>query len=318
MDEKIINLKGQVFGLWKVLKLGEENTPGVDKKWLCQCECGNIREVCGGKLRQGTSTSCGCSCTIDITGQVFGTWKALRLVRDHKRKSKWVCESTEDGSIMLFSKVQLKGLPPAPMSQIRKENIKPEWKKVADANQEMSEDKFSWKPCYKMKGTIYVCKKKGWVTLLKEGKQLPPCPDVESLKVVTGGSRYHDMKGEIHGDYEVVAPLQQNHNRLMVWECKCQSCGKTREITSLMIKREPKCRFCKTKSIERDITELGIEGWDIVKKTKDGKFLCKCQKCQLEKVYSGLYMRTHSPKCVCCHECDCEKIEEVEVSKIAK
>lgn len=43
---------------WTVLSKG--TTKNRQTHWLCQCECGNIKEVQGGHLRDGSSTSCGC------------------------------------------------------------------------------------------------------------------------------------------------------------------------------------------------------------------------------------------------------------------
>lgn len=52
---KLINIKGQKFGKWTVLEKSSKS-----KKWVCRCECGNIKEVVGAQLRNGTSTNCGC------------------------------------------------------------------------------------------------------------------------------------------------------------------------------------------------------------------------------------------------------------------
>lgn len=43
---------------WTVLEEREKH--GQQKYWLCQCECGTIKEVQGGHLRSGASTNCGC------------------------------------------------------------------------------------------------------------------------------------------------------------------------------------------------------------------------------------------------------------------
>lgn len=52
---KRIDLTGRVYGKWKVLQYAGKG------KWLCECECGTIREVSGGNLRTGVTKSCGCS-----------------------------------------------------------------------------------------------------------------------------------------------------------------------------------------------------------------------------------------------------------------
>lgn len=59
MSLKYIDLTGQKFGRWTVIKK-VENLKSNDAKWLCKCECGTIREVLGKNLRNGRSSSCGC------------------------------------------------------------------------------------------------------------------------------------------------------------------------------------------------------------------------------------------------------------------
>lgn len=55
---RIIDLTGKKFGRLTVLKRAKNR--GKDVFWLCQCECGNQKEVNGSKLRGGKTKSCGC------------------------------------------------------------------------------------------------------------------------------------------------------------------------------------------------------------------------------------------------------------------
>lgn len=56
---KVIDITGQKFGRWKVLRCnGRTKTGGA--LWTCKCECGTIRDVDGRSLRSGLSKSCGC------------------------------------------------------------------------------------------------------------------------------------------------------------------------------------------------------------------------------------------------------------------
>ena len=57
---RIQDLTNQRFGKWLVLKIDDKHTKG-HKYWICQCDCGTIRSVDGNTLRNGKSTSCGCS-----------------------------------------------------------------------------------------------------------------------------------------------------------------------------------------------------------------------------------------------------------------
>ena len=57
MANKIIDLTGQKFGEWTVLKKSTKR----DKRgifWTCQCSCGLIKDICGTDLRQGKTTKC--------------------------------------------------------------------------------------------------------------------------------------------------------------------------------------------------------------------------------------------------------------------
>jgi hypothetical protein len=62
-----IDLTGQRFGSWKVLTTGDNHNysgswlhPQNMTSWVCECDCGNVREVLTVSLRKGTSKSCGC------------------------------------------------------------------------------------------------------------------------------------------------------------------------------------------------------------------------------------------------------------------
>ena len=57
---KLIDLTGQDFGYWHVIKRAP-NGPGSKSKWLCKCTaCGKEKIVDGYLLRKGRSTNCGC------------------------------------------------------------------------------------------------------------------------------------------------------------------------------------------------------------------------------------------------------------------
>jgi hypothetical protein len=59
-----INLVGQRFGLWTVLRESETKMSTGHLKYLCQCDCGTVREIPRANLRTGASQSCGCLKTI--------------------------------------------------------------------------------------------------------------------------------------------------------------------------------------------------------------------------------------------------------------
>ena len=50
------SLLGMSFGKWTVLKRDISNP----RNYICKCECGTIKSVYGGSLKNGVSKSCGC------------------------------------------------------------------------------------------------------------------------------------------------------------------------------------------------------------------------------------------------------------------
>ena len=55
--KKLKFLENDRFGRWRVISRVEKSHP---TKWLCQCDCGTIKEVSQTSLIQGKSISCGC------------------------------------------------------------------------------------------------------------------------------------------------------------------------------------------------------------------------------------------------------------------
>lgn len=68
---------GKIFGFLTVVK-----TLRFEKRStivLCLCKCGSYHEVRWANIRNGNSTSCGCSRREDLTGKTFGYWTVLGL-----------------------------------------------------------------------------------------------------------------------------------------------------------------------------------------------------------------------------------------------
>lgn len=55
-----IDITGQRFGKLIVLKEAGKTKDG-HTTWLCQCDCGKQKIICGKSLRQGLTKSCGCT-----------------------------------------------------------------------------------------------------------------------------------------------------------------------------------------------------------------------------------------------------------------
>lgn len=65
------SLVGQRFGKLVVIEQAESSAAG-QRRWVCQCDCGNRRVVLGTNLKRGTTASCGCKKYNDLTGRHIG------------------------------------------------------------------------------------------------------------------------------------------------------------------------------------------------------------------------------------------------------
>lgn len=84
---------GSTFGHWTVIEEAENaNDKGKSKRWLCQCDCGRRKIVYAQNLRNGKSTSCGCSKHTDLVGQRFGKLLVVKYSHSEKFKPAWVCK----------------------------------------------------------------------------------------------------------------------------------------------------------------------------------------------------------------------------------
>ena len=99
---KAMDLTDQKFDRLTVIKKCDYKING-GLVWLCQCECGNTKEVTAKSLRSGTCRSCGClkqesdrspkGNVKDLLGQKFGHLTVIeRAGSDHRGEAKWKCK----------------------------------------------------------------------------------------------------------------------------------------------------------------------------------------------------------------------------------
>ncbi len=79
---KFKDLTGQRFGKLKVVGMAPR-IQGKPIKWICQCDCGKIKEVDGSNMKQGKIKSCGCEQNAsrpqeDLIGKKFGSLTVLK------------------------------------------------------------------------------------------------------------------------------------------------------------------------------------------------------------------------------------------------
>lgn len=108
MAKELIDVTGQRFGRYVAIKEIEPRQYPSGKKgrmYLCQCDCGNTREVAMNGLRQGNSRSCGCyqkeiakhNTFKDLTGKVFGRLTVIkegagRVYDNGTQNATWICQ----------------------------------------------------------------------------------------------------------------------------------------------------------------------------------------------------------------------------------
>lgn len=103
---------GMIFGRLKIT--GYKKDENNKTLYLCDCECGNAKEVVFNSLKSGRVLSCGCllkeyknSGTSDLTGMKFGRLKVMRELDYKINKNRiWECEC-ECGNIVNVKGVNL-------------------------------------------------------------------------------------------------------------------------------------------------------------------------------------------------------------------
>lgn len=68
-----IDLTGQTFGLWTVIKESNKRDNGGNVYWLCRCKCGVEKEISSASLRNGRSLSCGAHSNISAGNEKIKT-----------------------------------------------------------------------------------------------------------------------------------------------------------------------------------------------------------------------------------------------------
>ena len=100
------DLTGRKFGMLTVIRRDVGNdyiTPSTGRKsarYICKCDCGNIRSVPVQQLRSGHTWNCGCQSKNkfkDLTGQRFGKLTVIERAEDYitprnEREVQWRCK----------------------------------------------------------------------------------------------------------------------------------------------------------------------------------------------------------------------------------
>lgn len=94
---KLIDLTSKRFG--RLVVLEKAPPTGGQAEWICKCDCGNIKKIKGGHLRNGVIQSGGCfnkerissSRTVDLLGQKFGKLSVISYQGSKNGRAVWLC-----------------------------------------------------------------------------------------------------------------------------------------------------------------------------------------------------------------------------------
>lgn len=88
---EFVDLTGRQFGKLTVLQREEPYTYPV--KWVCVCECGNIKSIRGASLTQGRTKSCGCLKNENLVGKRFNYLTVMDMLdtRANNRQKVYRC-----------------------------------------------------------------------------------------------------------------------------------------------------------------------------------------------------------------------------------
>ena len=118
----LLDLTGERYGRWAVIR--EVARRRNLRRWLCRCDCGEVREVSHRTLRAGTSKSCGClhreivrgltrelNITHGMTAHtLYVTWKSMRRrcndcklpqFKDYGGRGIKICERWDDFALFV-------------------------------------------------------------------------------------------------------------------------------------------------------------------------------------------------------------------------
>lgn len=117
---KLIDITGQRFGRWLVLKR-EIVATKKGTHWFCRCDCGNEKVLNGSSLKNGLSTSCGCF-KLENSRINNGTYKdelnnrygkLLVIAKDieinNQHRAYWICKCDCGNTVSISSKLLRNG-----------------------------------------------------------------------------------------------------------------------------------------------------------------------------------------------------------------
>lgn len=100
INRKKYDLVGKKFGKLLVIKELDERTKYNEKRWLCQCECGNYKTTVTSALINHSTTSCGCSKSYNESNiQKYLDNNKIRYYTQWKHNS---CRFPDTNALLIF------------------------------------------------------------------------------------------------------------------------------------------------------------------------------------------------------------------------
>ena len=101
------NLLNKRFGMLVV----KQQLASKNKRtyWQCECDCGNIIEVCGRELQRGDAISCGCWKAKQEIGNKYGKLTVIERAakKNNNKQAQWICQC-DCGNICIASGCELR------------------------------------------------------------------------------------------------------------------------------------------------------------------------------------------------------------------
>lgn len=105
---KAIDLTGQKFGRLTVLYRDPKKDKSRQARWICQCECGNIKSYLSSALRSGGTVSCGCYGQEKRTEAIRHSQKVLEQCKKMTENNKQHLEGQRFGKLVVLEETDLR------------------------------------------------------------------------------------------------------------------------------------------------------------------------------------------------------------------
>ena len=279
------DLTGLEFGLWTVLH------PSQQKKyyWVCQCQCGTIKEISTSNLRGGKTRSCGCTKSReDLSGRHFGLLTVLQ--ESETQHNNWICQC-ECGNVKEFSaRALLTGL-------------------IESCG------------CVQMEDIDLSGRKIGKLTVLRRSEQnenfwICQCDCGNTLEIRTGDLRAGHrkscgcsarVKGDLTGQrVGKLTVLRECEQRKGFWICQCD-CGNTKEIRADSLRGSHPTKSCGCLLLEKieDLTGKRFGKLTVLQESERKNYwICQCDCGNTTEVVSGSLRGGRTKSCGCLKQSD--------------